>query len=159
SSDTFRSLGQMTPVGAGRRNRPAASARKRACGTRTAAPSGTGASSSQRTKRSSAILPALTSGIDALPEWLHAEALHGVDEQLVRPLAQLQIGRRDVLHHVGDLGIGHGRADQRPQLRRLVGAAADRHLVVFLAVLLDAQQPDMADMVMAAGVDTAGNVD
>ena len=41
----------------------------------------------------------------------------------------------------------------------LVGAAADGDLVEFLAVLLDAQNADMADMVMAAGIDAAGDVD
>src|SRR5215831_7342714 len=103
----------------------------------TGALSGTGASSSQRTKRSSTILPDLTSGIDALPEWLDAEALDGIDEQFLRLLAQLQIGGGDVLDHVGHLAIGNGRTDQRSKLRLLVGPPADRHLVVFLAVLLD----------------------
>src|SRR5262249_26237421 len=124
----------------------------------TATPSGTGASSSQRTKRSSTILPALTSRIDALLERFDAEALDGVDEQLLGLLAQLEIGRRDVFHHVGHLAIGYGRADQGAKLGLLVGAAADRHLVVFLAVLFDPENADVAHMVMAAGIDAAGNV-
>ena len=41
----------------------------------------------------------------------------------------------------------------------LVGAAAERDLVEFLAVLVDAQDADMADMVMAAGIDAAGDLD
>src|SRR5262249_5978653 len=125
----------------------------------TATPSGTGASPSQRTNRSSTTLPCLTSRIDALPERLDAEPLDSIDEQLVRPIAQLEIGGGDVLHHVGDIAIRYGRADQRAELRLLVAAAADRHLVDLLAVLLDAENADMADMVMAAGVDAAGNVD
>jgi len=44
-------------------------------------------------------------------------------------------------------------------LRVLVGAAADRDLVKFLAVLLDAENADVADMVVAARVDAAGDVD
>src|SRR5215470_14703467 len=158
SSATLRSLGQITPVGAAR-SRSSGSARSRACGTMTATPSGTGASSSQRTNRSSTTLPCLTSRIDALPERLNAEPRDGIDEQLVRPIAQLEISGGDVLHHVGDVAIGHGRADQRAELRLLVGAAADRHLVELLAVLLDAENADVADVVMTAGVDAAGDVD
>ena len=55
--------------------------------------------------------------------------------------------------------VGHGRTEQRAELGLLVGAAAERDLVEFLAVLLDAEQADVADVMMAAGVDAAGNVD
>jgi hypothetical protein len=41
----------------------------------------------------------------------------------------------------------------------LVAGAAERHLVEFRALLLDAEDADMADMVMAAGVDAAGNLE
>src|SRR5262249_9036763 len=108
SSDTRRSLGQITPVGAARRSRPG-SARSRPCGTRTAWPSGMGASSSQRRKSSATTLLALTSRIDTLLEWLDAEALDGIDEQLVGRLSQLKIGGGDILDHVRHLGVGHGR--------------------------------------------------
>ena len=86
-------------------------------------------------------------------------ALDGLDEQLVRPLAQLDIGRDDVLDHVRHLGIGHRRTEQRAELGLLVGAAAERDLEEFLAVLLDAEKADVADMVVAAGIDAAGNID
>ena len=55
--------------------------------------------------------------------------------------------------------VRHGRTDQRAELRILVGAAAERDLIELLAVLLDAENADMADMMMAAGIDAAGNVD
>src|SRR5207247_6060095 len=125
----------------------------------TAMPSGTGASSSTRTKRSSTIRPALTSGIDPLLERINADALDGVDEQLARPRAQLEIGRGDVLDHIGDLAIGNGGTEDRAELGVLAGAAADRHLIILLAVLLDAENADVTDVMMAAGVDAAGNVD
>ena len=73
--------------------------------------------------------------------------------------AQFEIGRGDVLDDVGDLGIGHRGADQRAERGILVGLAAKRDLIKFLAVLLDAENADMADMVMAAGIDAAGNID
>ena len=65
----------------------------------------------------------------------------------------------NVLDHVGDFRIGHRGADQRAHLGLLVSATADGDLVKFLAVLLDAKNTDMADMVMAAGIDAAGDID
>src|SRR6266567_953955 len=106
----------MTPVGAGRSTRSRASAISRAAGTMTGTPSATGASSSTRRKRSSTIRPALTSGIDPLLERIDADALDGVDEQLARPRAQLEIGRGDVLDHIGDLAIGNGGTEDRAEL-------------------------------------------
>ena len=46
-----------------------------------------------------------------------------------------------------------------PSSAVLVGTAADRDLIELLAVLLDAENADVADMVMAAGIDAAGNID
>src|SRR5580692_4708129 len=98
------------------------------------------------------------SGIDALLERFDAEALDRLHEAFAA-LAQIEIGRDDLLDHVGNLRVGDGRPEQRAKLRLLVGAAAERDLVELLAVLLDAENADMADMVMAAGIDAAGNID
>src|SRR5262249_1346511 len=125
----------------------------------TGRPSGTGASSATRVKSSATTRPPLMSCMDALLERLDADALDGVDEDFARPLAQLDVSGDDVLDHVDDLAVGHRRADQGAQLRVLVGTAADRDLIVFLAVLLDAENADVADVMMAAGIDAAGNVD
>src|SRR5262249_21000071 len=120
---------------------------------------GMGTSWSQRTKSSATTLLALTSRIDTLLEWLDAKALDGIDEQLVGRLAQLEIGGGDILDHVRHLGVGHGRPEQRSELGLLVGPPADGHLVILLAVLLDPEDADVADVVVAAGIDAAGNVD
>src|SRR5262249_2699808 len=149
----------MTPVGAWRNTSSRASASSRVAGKITLTPSGTGASSSTRTKRSSAMPPALTRGINPLLERLDADALDGIDEKLVRPRAQLEIGGSDVLDHVGDLAIGHRRPQNRAQLSVLIGAAADGDLVIFLAVLLDAEDADVANVMVAAGIDAAGDID
>src|SRR5262249_52367131 len=154
-----RSLGQITPTGASRSVRSRASARKRAAVSSTGTPSGSGASSSTRTYWSSTILPALTSGINTLPEWLDAGAFHGIDEQFIRPRAELDISGGDILDHIGDLHVRHRRADQRTELSVFVGLATERDLIKLLAVLLDAENADMADMVVAAGIDAAGNID
>src|SRR5919197_6298881 len=121
----LRSFGHSTPIGAWRSTRSRASARSRVAGRMTGTPSGTGASSSTRTNRSSTRWPALTSGIDALLERLDADPFDGVDEMLVRPLAQLEIGSGDVLDHVGDLAVRHGGAENGAEPGVVVGAAAD----------------------------------
>src|SRR5262249_39191748 len=102
--------------------------------------------------------PALTSRIDALLERIDADPRDGIDEKLVRPLAQLEIGGGDVLDHVGDLAVRHRRTQNLAELGVLVGAAADRHLVIFLAVLLDAEDANVTDVMVTAGVDAAGDV-
>src|SRR5438445_7878881 len=122
-------------------------------------PSGSGVSTASLTKLSSTIFPPLTSGIDALLEGFDAEALHRVDEQLFRPLAQREIGFHDVLDDVGDFVELDAGADQIAKRSAFVGTAADGDLVDLLAVLLDSENADVADMVMAAGVDAAGDVD
>ena len=80
-------------------------------------------------------------------------------EGLLRTLAQFQIGGDDVLDHVGDFGVAHRRANQRAEPGFLVGAPTDSDLIKLLVVLLDAENADVADVMMAAGVDAAGNVD
>src|SRR5262249_58833103 len=125
SSDTLRLFGQRTPVGASRRAISSASARNRAAGTITGTPSGIGASSRTRTYSSATTRPLLTSRIDTLPERFHTDALDRVDKDLVRPHAQLQIGRHDILDHVRHLGIGNGGAQERAPLRTLTSPAAD----------------------------------
>src|SRR5579862_7075935 len=103
--------------------------------------------------------PFSTSGIDALLERLDAGALHRLDEAFLRPLPQLEIRGGDVLNNVGDLRVRHRRADQRAEPGIIVGTAAERDLIKFLAVLLDAENADVADVVMAASIDAAGNID
>src|SRR5207248_7200350 len=120
---------------------------------------GSGASSATWTKASSDIFPFLTSGINPLPEWFDTEPLHRIDEQLVGIGAQREVGLNNILDHISDFGIGHRRPDQASELCVLVGAAANRDLIELLAVLLDTENADMADVMMTAGVDAAGNVD
>mgnify|MGYP003348593092 CR=1 FL=1 len=50
-------------------------------------------------------------------------------------------------------------ADDLADRAGLVAGAAQRDLVVFHARPVEAQNADMADMVMAAGIDAAGDVD
>src|ERR1700748_43495 len=102
-------------------------------------------SSATWTNASPEIFPFLTSGIDSLPERLDAEPLHRVDEQFIGTGAQRQISLDDILDHIGALAIRHGGPDQGADLGILVGAATDRDLIEFLAILLDPENADVAD--------------
>ena len=64
------------------------------------------------------------------------------------------------LDRVDDLVGGHGRPEDRAD-RRLaeVDVAAQGELVELLAVLVDAEDADVADVMMAAGVDAARDLD
>src|SRR5262245_3419844 len=99
--------------------------------------------------------PALTSRIDTLPERLDTDAFDRIEKDLVRPRAQLEVSFDNVLDHVRHLGVGHGRTDQGAEHRILVRLAPDGHLIELLAVLLDAEQADVTDVMMAAGIDAA----
>src|SRR5689334_8126843 len=96
--------------------------------------------------------------IRALPEWLESHAAQRLDEALaVR--AQRAIHLDDALDSRGDLTLGNRRADDFPERREAVRRAAERDLVPLLAVLVDAEDADVADVVMAAGVHAAGHLD
>src|SRR6202049_139146 len=103
--------------------------------------------------------PFSTSGIDSLPKWLDAGGLDRIDEQFIPPLPQIEIGRSDAFDDFGHFGIRNCRSDQRAKLRILVGFAAQRDLIKLFAVLFDAENADVADMMVAASVDAAGNID
>src|SRR5262249_6254845 len=97
--------------------------------------------------------PPLMSCMDALLERLDADALDRIEEDYARRRAQHEIRRYDVLHRVTALAVRHRGPEQRAQFRVLVGTAADRPLIIFLAVLLDAENADVADVMLAARVD------
>src|SRR5476651_1197336 len=122
-------------------------------------PSGSGASSRTRTNGSSMTRPALTSRIDALLERFDADAPDGVEEDFIRPRAQLKISRNDILHDIRHFCIRNGGSEQCTELGILVGTAADRDLEILLAVLLHAEQPDMAHVMVSARIDASRNID
>jgi hypothetical protein len=107
---------------------------------------------------SSAILPSLSSGIELLLEGSRADPGQGVVEALA-VAALLQIGGDDAVDRVDHVVVGEGRADDLADGGVLVGAAAERDLVELLALLVDAEDADVADVVVAAGVDAAGDLD
>src|SRR5215813_7340486 len=119
---------------------------------------GSGSPSAMCRKESATLTPSLMSGIELLLERGQAEAAIGVEEALAL-LAAVEIDIDDRLHRIDDAVGGEGRADDVADAGVLVGAAAEGDLVELLALLVDAQDADMADMMVAAGVDAAGDLD
>src|SRR5262252_6565384 len=99
------------------------------------------------------------SGIDALLKRFDTQALDGLHELLVGPLAQFDVCGDNVLDYVGNLPVRDGRSQQCTKLGPLVGTAAEGDLVELLVVFLDAQNTDVAHVMVAAGVDAARNID
>src|SRR6185295_15527638 len=95
-------------------------------------------------------------GIDVLFEWFYSDAVHHVDKALVLAVAQLEVGVDQAFDDVGNVGACERRPDDPadPSLLR----AADGDLVPLLAVLVDAKNPYVADVMVAAGVHAAGNI-
>src|SRR5262245_45509783 len=107
------------------------------------------------------ITPSLTpsGGIDGLLEGRLAEAPVGGEERFVGAGAQLQVPCHHLLHRIDDAVRIEARAGDGGQGRILRARAAEQELVVLLAALLDAQDADVADVMMPAGIDAAGDLD
>ena len=104
-------------------------------------------------------LRSIKMGIDALLEGLDAEPVDDVDEALRRVVAPLEIDVDQPLTTSATSCAGHRRADDLADAGVVALAAADRDLVPLLAVLVDAEDADVADVMVAAGVDAAGDVE
>src|SRR5262245_28886592 len=98
------------------------------------------------------------SGIELLLEGLEADAAIGIEERFA-VLAEVQVGVDDRLDGADHLVDAERGADDIADRGVLVGAAAQSDLVEFLAVLIDAQDADMAHMMMAASIDAARDLD
>ncbi len=68
------------------------------------------------------------------------------------------VALEEPLHDWREIAELDGRDQFAGDALVLVGAAADDDLVAFLAADFDAHQPDVADVVLSAGVRAAGDV-
>src|SRR5215470_12010025 len=152
------SLFSRRPSGVGRAASWSRLACQRASVTISAPASGSGSSSLTNSQGSSTTPVALMSGIELLLEGLEADAAIGIEEALAA-CTHIQIGVDDGLDRAHDLVGAERRPDDVAERGVLVGAAAEGDLVEFGAVLVDAEDADVADMMVAAGVDAAGNLD
>src|SRR2546425_459644 len=145
-------LGKFTSTRATRPSRSATDAGSSVGSKRTSPPcSGEGALSVAIRR------PLMSVAINAFLERFDADALHHVDEALGFAVALLQIGLDEALDDVGDIGAREGRSDHfSKRSGRLI--PADLDLVPLLAVLVDAEDADVPDVVVAAGVHAARDV-
>src|SRR5882672_11432108 len=159
SASTGSVLASATPTGPRRASSAARASRQRVKLTSTMPSAGTGASSSSFCQGSSTIPDSLNNGIDAILEGLCADAPISVDEALALA-AGVEVGRDQGVHRFDHLVGGHGRPEDRAE-RGLaeIDIAAQADLVELDPVLVDAQDADVADMVVAAGVDAARDLD
>src|SRR5688572_21355200 len=96
--------------------------------------------------------------IDGLAEGFGAGAPHGVDEAFA-VVADSEISVQGSFDGGCDLLGRQALAYNLAQGRLFVRRAAHGDLVELLAFPIDAQHPDVAHMVVAAGVDAAAHVD
>src|SRR5690348_5119827 len=152
------SLGSRKPSGPARSDQRSGSACQRLNETVTASPLA-GVSSSAKWRHGSARKPPfLSSNIKSLLERRQTDAAIGVGK-LLAWAPQSEICVDQPVDRGGDLVRRHRRSDDAAQRRLGVVAAADRDLVRFGAVLFETEDADVADMVMAASVDAARNLD
>src|SRR5262249_419316 len=98
-------------------------------------------------------------GIDAVLEGLGADAPVGVDEALA-VTAMIEIGGDQGIDRLDQLvGAAGGPEDRADRGLAEVDIAAQAQLVELDAVLVDAEDADVADVMMAAGIDAARDLD
>src|SRR5262245_47145045 len=124
-----------------------------------AAPSAFGSSSVAASAGSATSVPVARSSraIESLLERLRADAPPGVEESLsVAALREIRLddGVYRLRHRFGAEAGADDRADGRVVLR----VAAERNLIELGAFLIDAENADIAGVVMAAGIDAARHV-
>src|SRR3569832_1390899 len=88
----------------------------------------------------------------------HADAAIGIEDALAG-VAQFEVAADHALDGVGDLVLAEAWSHDLTNARVLRTRAAELELVELHALLVDAQNPDVSGMVMAAGIDAAGNLD
>src|SRR5882762_169225 len=102
--------------------------------------------------------------IDGFLEGFDADAVHHVDEALGVAVAPREIAVDQLFDHVGDLGASERWADDLAEGCAPAGPdftliAPDFDLVPLLAALVDAEYSDVADVMVAAGVHAAGDIE
>src|SRR5215470_12206308 len=152
------SLFKRRPSGVGRASSWSRLACQRASVTITAPASGSGSSSGTDSQGSSTTPVALMSGIELLLEGLQADAPVGVEEALAVG-AHMQVGVDDGLDRTNYIRGAERRSHDVADRGVLVGAAAEGDLVELGAVLVDPEDADVPHMMVAAGIDAAGDFD
>src|SRR5262245_16567798 len=101
----------------------------------------------------------LNRSVEGELEGLLAGAAIGREKVLTLVLADGQIGLDDRLDGVGHPLRGEAWTEDVADVRIVLRAAAERDLVVLRPLLIDAQDADVAGVMVAAGVDASGDVE
>src|SRR5262245_53772295 len=100
-----------------------------------------------------------SSGIKRFLEGCDAQAAVSRKEGFIIVVAELQIGIDHRLDRIDDAVGTEARARDRGKRGVFRAGAAKQELIVLLAAFLHAQDADVTDMMVSAGVDAAGNLD
>src|SRR5262245_22417917 len=125
-----------------------------------AAPSAFGSSSVAASAGSATSVPVARSSraIESLLERLRADAAPGVEESLsIAALRKIRLD--DGVDRLRHRFRAEARADDRADGRVVLRVAAERNLIELGAFLIDAENADIAGVVMAAGVDAARHIE
>src|ERR1700733_6063509 len=98
------------------------------------------------------------SGIGALLERFEADAAHGIEEAFAA-FAFFEIGVDHALNRIDDLMLAEAGTQDFADGGVFRAGAAQLQLVEFDAFLVDAENADVSGVMMAAGIDAAGNLD
>src|SRR5260221_4727870 len=102
--------------------------------------------------------PLISLAIDLFLEGRDADSLYDIDETLYLTVPALEVALDQAFDHVRQVGARERRTEDLAEGGgRLI--SADLDLVPLLAVLIDAEDADVADVVVAAGVHAAGDVE
>src|SRR5262245_12667360 len=96
--------------------------------------------------------------VDPILEWLDAEAAHGIDEALLF-VSLLHIDVYEFLNRVRNGGLWNRRPDDLAERRVFGCRTADGDLVPLFTVLIDTENADVSDVMMAARVHATGHLD
>src|SRR5215208_1137510 len=100
---------------------------------------------------------ASSSAIERLLERRRTDAAVSFEEWFGRAFALGNVGVDNRLDRIDDLGGGKTLADDLADRGALVAGAAERDLVKLLAFALQAQNADVASVMVATGIDAARN--
>src|SRR4051812_1433872 len=114
--------------------------------------------------------PLMSVAIHLFLERFGSDAMHDVDEAFGVGVAMFEIALDQALDDIGNVCPGKGRpkdfAERSAECGDVAGAmtgfplvSADLDLVPLFAVLIDAEDADMAYVVMTAGVHAAGDIE
>src|SRR5262245_29244038 len=140
-----------SPIGSARASSEPRSFWNRASETSTGPWAGNGSPSATGVKARSA-------GIEAFLEWTRADPAIGV-QQALTVLPKLRVGGDHVFDGIGNAFLIEAVAQDVNDRGVLRARTAEQDLVVLHAFAIDAQDADMANVVVAARIDAAGNLD